>query len=370
MITARNVADRLESELARQIADARWRALVDATVDGMIVIDAAGRIEAFNPAAERLFGYVAPDVLGQNVSILMPAPDREQHDTYISRYIAGGVPKIIGIGRQVTGQRRDGSTFPLHLSVGEMRVADERHFVGILHDLSARASLEERVREQAALARVGQMAAVLAHEVRNPLTAVRGAVQVLAKRLAPDGRDTEVVKEILATLDRLNDLVQDLLLFARTPKPRPAPIELRRVLKSTTDFLAKDPVFGGVRFEIAGDADPIAVDADLMKIAFQNIFLNAAQAMQGRGTIRASILAADNRQTIAIADEGPGIPPETRARLFEPFFTTKARGTGLGLATVRRLVEAQHGRISVECPESGGTTVTIELSTAATVSSG
>jgi two-component system sensor kinase FixL len=366
-LTARDITDRLRNNRALQIAEARWRALVDSTVDGMIIIDASGGIEAFNPAAERLFGYGLTDVLGQNVRMLMPSPDRELHDQYISRYMTSGVPKIIGIGRQVTGQRRDGSTFPLHLSVGEMRIGDERHFVGMLHDLSARASLEERVREQTALARLGQMAAVLAHEVRNPLTAVRGAIQVLGKRLAPDGRDMEVVREILARLDRLNELVQDLLLFARTPQPRLAPIELRRVLKSTTDLLAKDPVFGGVRFEIAGDAEAIAADADLLKIAFQNIILNAAQAMQGRGRILASISAAGTRQTVAIADDGPGIPPETRARLFEPFFTTKARGTGLGLATVRRLVEAQSGRVFVECPDSGGTTVTIELSTEAEI---
>lgn len=343
------------------IASARWRALIDAAVDAMIVIDGRGLVEEFNPAAERMFGYRAADVLGRNVSMLMPSPDRDRHDQYISRYLDTGEQKIIGIGRDVTAQRADGSCFPVHLSVGAMRVAGEPHFVGIIHDLSARTTLEERVREQASLARLGEMAAVLAHEVRNPLTAVRGAIQVLGKRLGAGSRDAQVVTEIIARLDGLNELVQDLLLFARTPQPRVAAIELRLVLSATTELLARDPQLSGVAIDISGDAPPIAVDAELMKIAFQNVVLNAAQAMQGRGTIAVRISSGEGGQSVTITDSGPGMPVDVRARLFQPFFTTKARGTGLGLATVKRLVEAHGGTVSVECPAEGGTTVTLAL---------
>ena len=361
LVLARSNEDRIKSELWMQFADARWHALIDAAVDGMIVIDAKGAIEAFNPAAERMFGHRGPDVLGENVRILMPSPDRERHDQYLARYLETGAQKIIGIGRDVTAIHRDGTCFPVHLSVGEMRVAGETHFVGIVHDLSARAKLEERVREQASLARLGEMAAVLAHEVKNPLAAVRGAIQVLGKRYSTDARDAEVVKEILTRLDGLNALVQDLLLFARVPEPRPVPIELRRLLAATTELLAEDPLFANVQIELEGDAPPIAVDPNLLKIAFQNILLNAAQAQQGQGRIAVSISAGESRQVVAFADQGPGIPAEARARLFQPFFTTKARGTGLGLATVRRLVHAHGGEVSVDNPPRGGTVVTIDL---------
>ncbi len=358
---ARSNEDRLQSELLMQIADARWHALIDAAVDGMIVIDARGSIEAFNPAAERLFGYRGSEVLGQNVRMLMPSPDRERHDQYLARYLETGQQKIIGIGRDVTAVHRDGTCFPVHLAVGEMRVAGEPHFVGIVHDLSTRAKLEERIREQASLARLGEMAAVLAHEVKNPLAAVRGAIQVLGKRYSADARDAEVVKEILARLDGLNALVQDLLLFARVPHLRPLPIELRQILAATTELLAEDPLFANVNIQIQGDAPAVAVDPNLLKIAFQNVLLNAAQALQGQGRIEVTISGDGGTQIVSIADQGPGIPPEVRERLFQPFFTTKARGTGLGLATVRRLVQAHGGEVNVENPPHGGTVVTIAL---------
>src|SRR5262245_25960288 len=178
--------------------DTRWQALIDAAVDGMIVIDGRGRIEAFNPSAEKIFGYAASDVMGCNVSLLMPSPDCEQHDGYLERYLRTGHRTVIGVGRDVQARRRDGSVFPAPLSVGEMRVADEPHFVGIVHDLSARTKLEERIREQAALARIGEMAAVLAHEVKNPLAAVGGAIQVLGARFPKGSEEANIVREVLA----------------------------------------------------------------------------------------------------------------------------------------------------------------------------
>src|SRR4029079_4703594 len=139
-------------------SEARWRSIVESAVDGIVVIDAHGRIQAFHPAAERLFGYAEADVVGQNVNMLMPSPYHEEHDTYMARYLATGVKKIIGTGREVTGLPRDGTTFPVHLSVGELTVGGERRFTGILHDLSARVKIEEQLRERSSLARIGEMA--------------------------------------------------------------------------------------------------------------------------------------------------------------------------------------------------------------------
>src|SRR5947208_1008621 len=197
-----------------------WRSIVESAVDGIVVIDAKGRIEAFNPAAERLFGYSEAEVIGQNVNVLMPSPYREEHDAYLSQYLTTGEKRIIGIGREVTGLHRAGTRFPVHLSVGEMAVNGERKFTGILHDLSARIRMEEQIREQTALARLGEMAAVIAHEVKNPLAGIRGAIQVIGGRLPKESRDAAVAKEIVNRIDALNELIKDLLLFARPPQPR------------------------------------------------------------------------------------------------------------------------------------------------------
>ena len=343
------------------MAEARWRATIDAAVDGIIVIDSHGTIEVFNAASQRMFGYTEPEVVGQNVRLLMPEPDRSRHDGYIQHHLQTGERRIIGIGRAVTARRRDGHTFPIHLSVGEMEVDGAPHFVGIIHDLSSRAELEDRLREATAMARLGEMAAVIAHEVKNPLAAVRGAVQVIGGRLPQGATDAAIVKEIIIRLDALNDLIQDLLVFARPPHPKLAETDIRRLLAAVLELLRTDPVFAELEVAVSGDVLPIHVDPSLLTIVFQNLLINAAQAMQGRGEIRVTLTAHGDWLTIAIADRGPGIPEEIRQVLFRPFKTTKARGTGLGMATAKRLVELHGGKIEVECPDVGGTIVTITL---------
>src|SRR4030095_1660907 len=174
-------------------SEARWRSIVESAVDAIIVIDQRGRIESFNAAAQRVLGYTEAEVVGQNVAMLMPSPYHEEHDGYMSRYLTTGERRIIGIGREVTARRRDGTTLPVHLSVGEMSVNGERKFTGILHDLSARIRMETQLREQTSLARLGEMAAVIAHEVKNPLAGIRGAIQVIGGRLPKESKDTLVV---------------------------------------------------------------------------------------------------------------------------------------------------------------------------------
>ena len=350
---------RLEDQL--RASEARWRAVIDSAVDGIIVIDVHGRVEVFNPAAERLFGYAEGEVLGRNVDMLMPSPYREEHDTYLSRYLATGRAKIIGIGREVTGLRKDGATFPLHLSVGQITIEGQRKFTGILHDLSARVRMEEQLREQASLARLGEMAAVIAHEVKNPLAGIRGTVQVIGGRLPPESKDALMMKEIVSRIDSLDAMVKDLLLFARPPKPKRLPIEVVPLVTATASLLSADPLLHDVEVEIAGGAPQISADAEMLKIVFQNLLVNAAHAMQGRGSIRIAVDAVDGACRIAFTDSGPGIPLEIRDKVFTPFFTTKSRGSGLGLATAKRLIEAHSGELSIDCPPSGGTTILIQL---------
>ena len=358
---ARDVSARRKSDAALRASEARWRAVFESAVDGSIVIDAAGCIEAINPAGERLFGYSPSEVVGRNVRVLMPPPYGNDHDTYLKNYLDTGERSIIGISREVTGLRRDGTTFPLYLSVGEIRHGAERGFTGILHDLSARAHNEQQLREQAGLARIGEMAAVLAHEIRNPLAAISGAIQIIREALPTDSPEASVVPEIPARLATLNELTKDLLLFARPPRPSLEPVEVSALLRATVDLLAADPAQANVIIDVFGTQAIVFGDTELLRIVFLNLLLNAAHAMNGRGAIRIDVDAADGMARVTIADTGPGIPEDVRPRLFQPFFTTKARGTGLGLSTARRLLEAQRGTIELSWPPAGGTTVIVRL---------
>jgi two-component system sensor kinase FixL len=339
---------------------ARWRSIVESAVDGIIVFDHGGRIELFNPAAERMFGYRAEEVLGHNVSMLMPEPHAAEHDHYLERYLATRVPHIIGIGRDIQGRRKDGSTFPAHLSVGEIPQGGQSKFTGIVRDLTERVNLEARLRDEAGLARVGELAAVLAHEVRNPLAAVSGAMQILGEKLTA-AEDREIVEEALRRLDALSAMMTDLLVFARPPKPRFVLLDVSALAESLVGFLRMDPAWGDVECRVEGRVSPVMADAELLKVALQNLLLNALHAMGGRGSVEVVMTEVGGTVNIDIRDSGSGIPSEIQPRLFTPFFTTKARGTGLGLATVRRIARGHHGDVAVLSTGAGGTTIRLSL---------
>jgi two-component system sensor kinase FixL len=314
MAVARDVTERNRDDARLRESEARLRSIVDSAVDAIILIDARGHIESFNPGAERLFGYTAAEVIGRNVSMLMPSPDREHHDGYIAHYLDTGVAKIIGIGRDVTALRKDGRTLPVRLSVGELTIRGERKFTGILHDLSTRVQMEEQLREQAALVRLGEMAAVIAHEVRNPLAAVRGAIQVIGTRLPAGSRETAITADIVARIDTLNQLVNDLLLFARPPKPRPVAMDLSVLIGTMAALLGEDASYRDVGVQVSGSVPPVLADAELLKIVFTNVFINGAQAMRGHGTIRVSLTSTGTMGRVVVSDEGPGIAPEIARR--------------------------------------------------------
>lgn len=356
-----DLSDRVQLEEQLRASEERWRAVIDSAVDGIVVIDPRGTIESINPAAVRLFGYGADETIGRNVSMLMPSPYHEEHDSYLARYLATGDKKIIGIGREVTGRRKDGTTFPLHLSVGEVFTQGERKFTGILHDLSSRVVLEEQLRERSALARLGEMAAMIAHEVKNPLAGIRGAVQVIGGRLPAGNPDAPMMQEIVKRIDSLDQMMKDLLLFARPPQPTRSPTDVVPLIAATAGLLKEDEGARQVDVQIAGSAPPVPADGEMLKMVFHNLLINSAHAMHGHGRILVQVAAVDRACRIVFSDQGPGIPADVRDKIFIPFFTTKRRGTGLGLPTAKRFIEAHDGRITVECPPSGGTTVTVQL---------
>ena len=349
----------LEEQLRR--SEGRWRAIVQSAVDGIIVINAQGAIEAFNPAAEGLFGYPEREVLGRNVNMLMPAPYHAHHDQYLSDYMTTGHAKIIGVGREVTGLRRDGTTFPLHLSVGEILIEGERKFTGIVHDLSARLRLEAQLRDQAGLARLGEMAAVLAHEIKNPLAGIRGAMEVVRDGLPADFKNADLLHDGIARIDALDRLMRELLLFARPPRPNRVAVDVGPLVATTARLFQSDPELREISVDVHGAAPPVAADPQMLEHVFHNLLINGAHAMNGRGAIRVDVAAADGHCQVSFTDSGGGIPSDMRERVFSPFFTTKTRGSGLGLPTAKRFIEAHHGQIWIDSSGGDGTTMVVRL---------
>ncbi len=236
-----------------------------------------------------------------------------------------------------------------------------KQYVAIRSDITARKLAEEQLLEQASLARLGAMASVVAHEVRNPLAGVMGALQVLRGRMVAESEERMIVGDVLARIDQLNASLSDLLLYARPRAVHKAPTNVRLLLEEVAESTRADPRFAGVDVQVEGQDKVCTVDANLIGGAVLNLALNAAQAAEGKGRIQLVVADADPCCRLEVRDDGPGIDASVRARIFEPFFTTKPRGTGLGLPIVKRIVEQHGGTIGVDCPESGGTVVHLQF---------
>lgn len=264
---------------------------------------------------------------------------------------------------EIRNRAKDGSIYWVDTTI--VPFLDDRgkpfKYMAVRYEITERKRTEELLRDQAALARLGQMAAVVAHEVKNPIAGIRGALQVIASRMAAESRDRSIITDIIARLDALNDVVQDLLVFARPRVLRSEPVDLRSLVASTADLITRDPAMCKLRIRVAQVEAVAWADGKQMQIVFHNILTNAAQAMNGAGEVNVDIRRTAAGWTLAFADRGPGMPPEVREKAFEAFFTTKHRGTGLGLPTARRIVEAHGGDIAIGAPPEGGTVVSISL---------
>jgi PAS domain S-box-containing protein len=354
------------AQLIREERD-RLRAIIDATVDGIIAIDERGSILELNPAAEQIFGYEASEVLGQNVKILMPQPFRDEHDDYVEQYLKTGERRIIGIGREVRGRRKDASVFPLYLGVAEGVVAGKRVFTGIVRDLERLRQAEERARQAEQLAALSTITAGIAHDVGTPMTTILGYAELL-ERSAPDEKSRDRARHIVDQVRRVTDLLQTLLNIARPRRSEPEAIGVADVLDHSVDFFREKLKGRGIVVERDYGVRPnVIADRDRLEQVFLNLIVNAADAMPNGGTlsVRAE-RASPELVEISIEDTGVGIEPRHLERIFDAFYTTKERGkgTGLGLLVSQRIVRDHGGTLRVQSELGKGTRFTITLPSA------
>ncbi len=341
----------------RELEDIRYALDQSAIV---ATTDVAGRIKSANDKFCEISKYARDELIGQDHRILNSGHHPKAYIRALWRTIAQGQ---VWRG-ELRNRAKDGTCYWVDTTI--VPFLDERghpwQYMAIRYDITERKRQEALLREQAALARVGEMAAVVAHEVRNPIAGIRGALQIIASRLPAGSRDVSVLKDVVARLDGLNDIVDDLLVFARQRGLTLGRVQLRPLLVSVASWLRQDASMGALDIDIRGEDLAVDADAELLRIVFSNLLLNAAQAMDRRGRIVIQLrICGDAHCEIVIEDEGPGIPADARGRIFDPFFTTKTRGTGLGLPTAKRIIELHGGAIEVDCPAERGTAVHVKL---------
>lgn len=355
------------------------QALMEAAVDAIIVIDHEGRITAINDATGRLFGFGADELVGENVSRLMPDPDRSAHDYFMRRYQTTGRARIIGVGREVVCARKDGSQFPAWLTVGRIADSAPPRFVGILRDLTleqeSRAT-QERLTRVAHLATMGEMATAIAHEINQPLTAISAYAQACERQLAGDGVDhaelAAVVREIAAESARAAEMIRKLRRLVRVDANGRRPADVGELLRELKSLIEADARAHEVSVQLHTDValPPANVDAAQIQQVVLSVVRNAFEALaplppaERRVELR-SLVSEDGDIEIRISDSGPGVSAEIADRLFEPFVSTKPSGTGLGLAISRTIVEAHRGTIGVHpgghAAEPAGATFFVKL---------
>ncbi len=340
----------------QQLTDLK-RALDHAAI--VATTDVTGRITYVNDKFCDISGYSRQELLGQDHRII--------NSSFHSKEFIRDLWVTIANGRvwhgEIRNRAKDGHYYWVDTTIVPFLDAREKpyQYIAIRADITARKAAEERFAQQAALARLGQMAAVVAHEVKNPLAGIKGAIQVLMSRRSGDDREAPVMRDIVARIDALNELIQDLMMFARPRPPHLSQVSVRHLLDEAVAMLRRDPIGSSLDVEILGGDGTITADPEMIRGAVLNLLLNAAQAMNGQGHIRVTGEHRGGMWAIDVSDSGPGIPPENRHEVLEPFFTTKSRGGGLGLPIAKRVAELHGGTLTLTCPESGGTSVTVTL---------
>ena len=361
---------RIEHDLHEN--EAFYRSVLLTARDGIIAIDAKGIVRSINAAAEKIFGHGAEEVIGQNVSMLMPSPYRQEHDDYLDRYMTTGEKRIIGVDRVVLGQRKDGSIFPLELSIGEVVFEGAKYFTGFVHDITEQQETQARVEElQSELAQVsriavaGEMSAVLAHEVNQPLTAAANYLQTARRLLerpdADNGRISEIVAKGVEQTERASDIIRHLREFTRRGETQHKAEDLAMIVEQAAGLalMGSDSHDVTVEWRLDRTVPPVMVDRVQIQQVVLNLLRNSLDVLKDYPERRISVVTAlvlDGMAEVAVEDSGPGIAPEIRDRLFAPFTTTKETGTGIGLSMSRSIIEAHGGQIWTESNGDGGAT--------------
>jgi two-component system sensor kinase FixL len=375
---ARSEAQQTAATLHRR--EAHLQSILDTVPDATVVIETDGSVVTFNAAAVRQFGYTPEEAVGRNVNMLMPSPYREQHDGYLQRYLTTGEKRIIGIDRVVTGRRKDGTTFPMSLAVGEMRSGGKTYFTGFIRDLTERQESEQRLQtiqgELARMARLnelGEMASTLAHELNQPLASianyVQGSVRLLEKI---DGEDANRVRGALIETAkqalRAGDIIRHLREFVTRGETEKEPADIKKLIEEAGALALVGSRERGVRstFQFESNDEPVLVDRVQIQQVLINLMRNAVEAMRDSERKELTVRTWNSGPhvlNITVTDTGPGIAEEIAGQLFQPFITTKAGGMGIGLSISRRIIESHGGELSVSRNEAGGATFDFSLPT-------
>ena len=360
----------LDAELRDR--EARLDAVLQTAVDGIITIDERGIIESVNAATELIFGYGAAELVGRPIEMLMPEPYRSAHASYMRAYLETGVPRIIGLGREVEALRRDGTTFPADLAISEFEAGGRRLFTGILRDLTARKSAEAEAKRRldelahaSRLSEMGEMTSGIAHEVNQPLAAIVSFAKACLRMMDGDTARPEVIRDALEQIaeqaQRAGKIVHHLRQFARKGEVEHGPVDVNETLLGVLSLVQHEARTRHVRVALELDPGLPPVKANRIQIeqVALNLVRNGVEAMvEGGGAERVlgvrTALTGDGAIEVVISDSGVGVGEDVRARLFETFFTTKASGVGVGLSISRSLVESHGGRLwAAEAPGDG-----------------
>jgi two-component system, LuxR family, sensor kinase FixL len=368
-VRARRRGARAARELSER--EAHMRSIFDTAPEGMIVIDEEGIIQTYSAAAERIFGWAGPDVLGRNVSMLMPAPQRGEHDGYLRRYLETGAKRIIGVGRIVSGERKDGSAFPIELNVGEISTPRGRFFTGFVRDLTERQRTEARLQElqgelvhTSRLSAMGEMASALAHELNQPLSANANYLSAARRMLEQGDRNDQRLQEAIVKAGeqslRAGEIIRRLRNFLARGEGERKPEPLAKLVHEACALalVGAGDENVSICYELQLE-DDVLVDRVQVQQVIVNLIRNALDAMRAQDRPRKLCIKSaadeDGMAVVSVIDSGPGLDPEAAKRLFQPFVTTKAQGMGVGLSISRNIVEAHGGRIWTEPNPQGGT---------------
>jgi two-component system sensor kinase FixL len=377
-----DIDEEKQLEDALRTRESHLRSILDTVPDAMIVINGYGVVQFFSSAAERLFGYAEQEAIGKNVSELMPMPDRARHDGYLARYRSTGERHIIGIGRIVTGMRRDGTTFPMHLSIGEMQSGGVPYFTGFVRDLTEHQQTQARLQELQSelvhisrLTAMGEMASALAHELNQPLAAISNYMKG-SRRLLVDSTDPNAPK-IESAMDRAAEQALRAGQIIRRLRDFVSRGESEKRVESLAKLIEEAGALGlsgardqniQLRFNLNPEFDLVLVDRVQIQQVLVNLFRNALDAMaesRQRELIVANAEDADDMIEVAVSDTGSGFHDDVKSNLFQTFFTTKETGMGVGLSISRSIIEAHGGRMWAESNASGGATFRFTLPAAA-----